>query len=67
MKSLLTWSAGVSDGEGTGSAKHHQIQQGVGTQPVGTVDTGTGSLTTGIQPWHHLVLPIWMSYDLRGR
>ena len=38
-----------------GASKHHQIQQGVGSQTVGTVDTGTGGLATGKQPWHHLI------------
>lgn len=54
------------DGESAGSAKYHQIKQGVGTQSVSTVDTGTGSLTTGIQSPNHLVLSTGMSDHLMG-
>lgn len=52
---VVTWSADVSNCVSAGATKHHQIQQGVGSQTVGTMDTGTGSLATGKQPWHHLV------------
>lgn len=44
------------DGVGTGSAKHHKVEKGVGTQAVGTVDRGTAGLPRSIQAWHHLVL-----------
>lgn len=62
---VLTRFVLLSDGEGAGSAEHHQVQQRVSPQSVGTVDTGTRRLTAGIQSRNHLVNSVGMSDHLR--
>lgn len=47
---------GVTDLVGDGTAKDDKIQQGVGTQTVGTVDGHTGGLTAGVQTGDNLVV-----------
>lgn len=64
---VLTRFVLLCDGEGAGSAKHHQVQQRVSAQPVSAVDTGTCRLTTGIQSRNHLVSSIGVSDDLMGK
>lgn len=54
------------DGEGTGSAEHHQVKQRVSAQPVSAVDTGASRLAAGIQPRNYLVLSLCMGYHLLG-
>lgn len=54
----------LSDGEGAGSAKDHQVQKRVGAQSVGTVNTCAGSLSTGVQPANHLILAVSVSDHL---
>lgn len=54
----------LCDGEGTGPAKHHQIQQRVGAQSVGAMDTGAGRLAAGVQAANHLVCSILVCDDL---
>lgn len=61
---MVTWSVVLSNSEGTGAAKHHQIQQRVGSQTVGTMHRGTARLTTCIQAWHHLIFTILIRDDL---
>ena len=46
----------VGDAEGAGTAEDDNVQQGVGTQSVGTVDGGTGGLTGGEEIGHNLVV-----------
>lgn len=54
----------ISDGEGTGPAEHHQVQQRVGSQSVGAVDTGAGRLAAGVQAADHLVRSVLVCDDL---
>lgn len=67
IRVVLTGFVFLGNGEGAGSAEHHQIQQGVGTQSVSTMDAGTGCLATGIQARDHLVLPVSMRNYLMGK
>ena len=46
----------VADGVAHGTAEDDQVEEGVGTQAVGTVDRDTSSLTAGEETWHDLVL-----------
>lgn len=63
---VLTRFVLLGNGESTGSTEHDQVQEGVSTQSVSTVDAGTSRLATGIQTRNHLIAPIGMSDDLVG-
>lgn len=54
----------ISDGEGAGPAEHHQIQQRVGSQPIGAVNTGARRLAASIQPANDLVRSVLVCDDL---
>lgn len=57
----------LGDSVGNGSAEDNQIEQGVGSKSVGTVDGDTGGLTTGEQTLDNLVLTVLiLSKDLTG-
>ncbi|KAH3659027.1 hypothetical protein OGATHE_006753 [Ogataea polymorpha] len=43
-----------------GSSEDDQVQQGVGTQTVGSVHRGAGSLTTCEETWNHDVLTLFV-------
>lgn len=53
---LGTGSEVVTDGVGDGTTEDDQVQEGVGTKTVGTVDGDTGSLTAGEEARHDLVV-----------
>lgn len=63
---VLTRFVLLCNGESAGSTEHYQVQKGVGTQSVRTVDAGTRRLATGIQTRNHLIGSIGMSDDLMG-
>lgn len=67
LKEVFTRFVQISNSEGAGSPEHHQVQQGVSTQPVSTMNAGTSCLTAGIQAGYHLVLPIGMINHLVSR
>jgi len=53
---LLAWAEAVSDGVGDGTAKDDQIEEGVGSETVGTVNRDTSSLSASEKTWNDLVL-----------
>jgi len=53
---LLTRAEAVSDGVGNGTAKDDQVEKGVGSETVGTVNGDTSSLTASEKTWDDLVL-----------
>lgn len=63
---VLTRFVLLSNGESAGSTEHYQVQKGVGTQSVSTVDAGTCRLATGIQTRNQLIGSIGMSDNLTG-
>ena len=44
----------LGDGMGNGSAKDNQVQEGVGAEPVGSVNGGARGLTGGIEAGDNL-------------
>lgn len=63
---VLTGFVLLRNGESAGSTEHYQVQKGVGTQSVSTVDAGTSRLAAGIQTRNQLISSIGMSDDLMG-
>ena len=55
---------GLSDGVGTRTSKHYQVQQRVGAESIGSVHRHAGRLTGTVQAAHHLVLSLHMLYHL---
>ena len=55
----------LGDGIGASPTKDNQIQEGVSSQPVGTVDRGAGSFACSPQTIHHLVLATLVGDDLK--
>jgi len=53
---LLARGEAVSDGVGNGTTEDDQVEKGVGSETVGTVDRDTSSLTTCEKTWNNLVL-----------
>merc|ERR1719204_2507639 len=54
----------LGDGVSASPTKDNQIQEGVSSQPVGTVDRGAGSFACSPQTIHHLVLATLVGDDL---
>ena len=54
----LTRLGDLGDSQRAGTAEHHNVEQGVGSQTVGTVDGGTGGFTRCEQALHNLFC--WM-------
>lgn len=63
---VLTRFVLLGNGESAGSAEHYQVQKGVSTQSVRTVDASTCRLATGVQTRNHLIGSIGISDDLMG-
>lgn len=64
LEKTHTGSARLCDTQGTCPAKDDQIQEGVCPKAVGTMHGGAGSLPTGIQARHDLILAIHMPQNL---
>lgn len=64
QRETRTGPAGLCNAQGTCPAKHHQVQQRVCPQAVGTMHRGTGCLPTGVQAGHNLILAIHVPKDL---
>ena len=57
----------LGDGVGASPTKDNQIQEGVSSQPVGTVDRGAGSFACSPQTIHHLVLATLVGDHLKKK
>ena len=56
----------LGDGVGASPTKDNQIQEGVSSQPVGTVDRGAGSFAGSPQTINHLVLATLVGDHLKN-
>ncbi len=67
---LLVWHARlevVADGMGDGTTEHNEIEEGVGTETVGSVDGNASGFTAGEETWNDLVLALLVnSKNLTG-
>ena len=64
VKDLFSGLAFLCNCLSAGSAENHQIQKGIGSQSVGSVNGSASSFTSSVQSRHDLILAIFVSDDL---